>query len=321
MNSCTSSSQCSRCVPGFVWVQTGPSTGGSGACAKAVAAEQMKFYMYRASKNEDYHPENINLASAGGVLWYIHNEVARASCLLDQSTPPQYQRHNQIMRILRYQVTVKNTPEVFNFKDLATSLPMSKQFGHFVQFDAGRCTVANCTEEWWKVYGYMVGCQGAPLDPKTGKVMYESRYAHSYWYSLPGRCPSQEYSAKNKTKECAEEERGGECPKPKSDFYDPVPGEAEDMPTGTRDCTWKAEAAGEVDISELTGIGRTSYQEFCKAGGKEYDASTDKGVGLSFWDKKLDHARNENRTRELLRMFAKNFPDFDSLPDPYCDGF
>lgn len=297
----------------------------------------MTFYMYRASKNEDYHPENINLATAGGVMWYIHNEVVRAGCVKPDAQKPEFARHYDITRILRYKVTVKNPTEVFNYKK-SEGQDYKKQFGHFVQFDSGNCTVQGCAK-FWEDYGYNVGCQKAPevcldktIEPPTPcpedkrMVMYESRFSHSYWYSLPGRCPSKPFTAADKLGECAKAEVGGECPRPvNSDGSGAAqePGDEALMPTGTKTCTWKIQGDGEVFLDELTGINEKygTYQKFCDAGNKEYDAETDKGSGIDFWDTKMDASKNEDRTRLLLKRFKVAYPDDPYIADPWCDGF
>merc|ERR1712087_1014618 len=96
------------------------------------------------------------------------------------------------------------------------------QFGPYVAFDNGQCTVAGCDTIWQK-YGFVVGCQHIPYNqgmwaayctPQDGKCR------RGHWYSLPGPCPSHNRWDK---KWCAarNDQQGGAC----------------DKVTGDRDCT------------------------------------------------------------------------------------
>eukprot|EP00439_Symbiodinium_sp_Y106_P045756 s957_g5.t2 len=210
-----------------------------------------------------------------GVMWYLHNEVV-ILC----------PRHYDITRILRYNVTVFNPAPVFALR--------GGQFGHFVQFDYGQCTVPDCKANWWDKYGYMVGCQ------QQDSTMW--KYDESYWYSLPGKCPSQKWN--DKTAECIAEEAGGNC----------------SSPDGSSTCTWHVEPAGEVSVDDLSGI--KNLAAFCAAGNVEYDPDKDRGRGCSFWDDKFNKTRNQDRVMAMQRLFAKNYPTEDALavPAPMCDG-
>lgn len=297
-NSCTDSSRCERCTPGYTH------DAGKGWCIRLTEPKLIEFYMYRASRSENYHPENIDLASAGGVMWYLHNEVVRLSC----------PRHYDITRVLRYKVKVKNTQQVWNTPGLFDGRQKGHQFGKFTQFDYGRCTIPDCPQ-LWNNKGYHVGCQDSALQ-EPGKPWYTSRYSVSTWYSLPGRCPSKRFDDPGKM-DCAKTERGGECPKPAN--LDPVPGDESSFPTGASDCTWRVEEAGEVSVDELSGI--TDYAAFCAAKNREYDPDTDRGTGINFWDNKTSEQANAERTRVLLRKFLDVYPQYPYLPDPVCDGF
>lgn len=200
----------------------------------------MSFFMYRAQSDTSYPPENCDLASAAGVMWYLHNEVVKLC-----------PRHYNISRVIRYNVTVFNPPSVYAMRQ--------GQFGPFVAFDYGQCTVPNCPH-LWEQYGYAVGCQKQDVT--------RWKYEDSFWYSLPGKCPSQKWS--NKSSECAAQELGGNC----------------SQPNGTQTCTWHAEQVGEVLVNDLSGI--SDLAAFCAAGNVEYDENTDKGRGCSFWTQSLD---------------------------------
>lgn len=174
----------------------------------------MSFYMFRATSDEEYGLENVNLANLNGVLWYLHNEVV-----------PHCPRKFGITRVIRYLVTMKNTRPLW-------TEGRKYQFGQFVQFDGGKCTWnrGQCHKVWDK-YGYVVGCQKTPLS-----VANYASHPRPVWFSLPGRCPSRKWN--KKTEQCLRDEPGGEC----------------EAPDGSRSCTWKARRAGEVRLDELSGI-------------------------------------------------------------------
>mmetsp|Transcript_48163 Transcript_48163/g.105028 ORF Transcript_48163/g.105028 Transcript_48163/m.105028 type:complete len:426 (+) Transcript_48163:69-1346(+) len=255
---------CHACVPGF--------TSSDSGCSKASAATSMSFFMYRAQSDTSYPPENCDLASAAGVMWYLHNEVVKLC-----------PRHYNISRVIRYNVTVFNPPSVYAMRQ--------GQFGPFVAFDYGQCTVPNCPH-LWEQYGYAVGCQKQDVT--------RWKYEDSFWYSLPGKCPSQKWS--NKSSECAAQELGGNC----------------SQPNGTQTCTWHAEQVGEVLVNDLSGI--SDLAAFCAAGNVEYDENTDKGRGCSFWDDKFNASRNKERVLALERHFAQRY-GVSAMPEPLCDGF
>lgn len=285
--SCVDADNCTKCVTAWY-------SNKAGRCLKYKEPVKMQFYVYRAQKEMNYHPENVNMASAGGVMWYVHNEVVRMSC----------PRHYDITRIIRYKATVLNTDQVYYTK--------GGQFGKFVQFDLGQCTNPSAKEcpKLWKAKGYHVGCQLSAVG-SDGVPMYSSRYAAAYWYSFPGRCPSLPFNDPDKAA-CMIREKGGECPKPDG-------GGGPEMPTGAPDCTWHLEKAGEVTLDELTGI--KNYEEFCRNGYKEYVNATDRGVGFSWWDDKYNSKRNDERLLLLLRAFMNKYPNDPFIADPKCDGF
>jgi len=105
-----------------------------------------------------------------------------------------------------------------------------KNFDNFVAFDKAKCTVPGCPQLHWNPYGYVVGC--SPNDNTRVSLP-----GAPVWYSLPGTCPSKYYF--QKTAECNAAEPGGLCA-----------GEV----TGSRNCTYKIEKAGEIRLDELSGI-------------------------------------------------------------------
>jgi len=264
----------------------------------------MQFYMYRAQSKVTYPPENVNLASAAGVMWYLHNEVVARNQSCSCLTPSCTSRHYDVTRVLRYKVTVYNTPTSGH-----------GQFGHFLQFDSGRCSYPNC-EDQWKNHGYMVGCQ---VTPRVGGVPVQSADygSKSMWYSLPGPCPMLAFNDPSK-KVCAQ--GGGSAP-----FEQPRPGGSwcdnrTHAPDGSNACTWSAEDAGEISLDELAGI--DDHTQFCRERKYEYNDASDRGQGTTFWDGKTDAARNAQRVERMLELFAKRHPEAENmLPEPVCDGW
>jgi len=235
----------------------------------------MKFYMYRAQSDADYLPENINAADLPGVLWYLHNEII-------VSTPRKY----GVTRILRFEVTMQNTQDLYGHT--------RSQFGPFVAFDMGRCTVPNCQRLWDK-YGYVVGCQtlgSAYTSATTGNP--------GSWYSLPGPCPNMSYNMP-KTEQCLTANPGGSC-------YEV---------TGERSCTFHVEHAGEIKLDEFVGI--EDYEMFRSSGKQEYSVVQDQGIGLSFWDGKNDPANCSRRVRHAQDLFHQHYPERPAtLAEPPC---
>jgi len=230
------------------------------------------FYVYRAQSDENYALENVNAGNVGGVLRYLHDEVVIAC-----------PRLFKINRIIRFKVTMRVTHALFD--------TYHWQFGPFVAFDSGKCTVPNCAEVWQK-YGYVVGCQ------KQGTTV--AHYPHGVWYSFPGPCPSQNFS--QKSLHCRQQEPGGLCV----------------TPDGTRNCTVSAEYAGQISLDDLAGI--QNYNSQCSQGFLEYDRQADRGNGTSFWNGKRDEASCAKRENLLLEHFKTKYPQMpSSLSEPECD--
>lgn len=274
-----------------------------GKCVKADGPATMTFYQYSAQKKYDPDRiwENVDMASLGGVLFYLHNEVvdSKGEQLNKDGTKS---TKFDIDRIVRFKVTVHNTQALWK--------QFRSQFGQFIQFDYGQATfgmpdhVKKCNDIWSK-FGFEVGCQIVP-DGISG-------YEGGFWSSFPGRCPSMPFSddapqvihqgEHKKTISCMRDWAGGSCPEP----------------DGTPDCTWHIEPAGYVMLNELMG---EDASEILNSGGHLYDEVLDGGLGTSknFWKGKKSTKACKQRMDKLLQLFAKKFPDFDaSLPDPTCD--
>jgi len=89
------------------------------------------FYMYRAQSAEDYPPLNVNMATLGGVLWYLHNEVVnQCDDNRGHGTGSFGYRRFRIVRILRYKVTTKTTQKLY-LADM--------NFGARVAYDREEC--------------------------------------------------------------------------------------------------------------------------------------------------------------------------------------
>eukprot|EP00929_Paragymnodinium_shiwhaense_P116421 TRINITY_DN8594_c0_g1_i1.p1 TRINITY_DN8594_c0_g1~~TRINITY_DN8594_c0_g1_i1.p1 ORF type:complete len:495 (+),score=102.68 TRINITY_DN8594_c0_g1_i1:109-1593(+) len=246
------------------------------------------FYMYRAQGNTTYPPMNVNAASLGGVLWYLHNEVT-CHC----------PRRFQITRILRYKVQYRATQPLFD---------RGMSFGVRYAFDKGKCTGPwYCAGDGWDKYGYIMGCNDMVEDAfpfPTWKVHYPG----AAWYSVPGQCPSREYN--QHSEECVAGEPGGRC---------------EGEPTGAGNCTYNFQDAGWVDLDDVTGIkdeGDPLHKAWCDQGCREYVFETDSGKCTNWWDGKKDPARNKQRMDQVDKAFKEKYPEMPSdeeLPSPPCD--
>lgn len=267
------------------------------------------FYMYRAVSDNVYPPMNVNMANLAGALWYLHNEVV-------ERTPRKF----GITKIIRLKVQTRATQPLWEKR---------MNFGVRFAFDAGQATGPfECgRNQWgpilcegpfnsshdvgghngsvtgafeWDTYGYFVGCNTLGQFPFPKYRIY---YPDAVWYSLPGPCPSKDYTEWDDI--CKERQPGGYC---------------EGTPTGQGNCTWNYETAGEISIDELTNI--WNYTEFVASGRKEYMRGADRGLGWTWWDSKQDLLANQWRMHLAQELFAKKYPNMTSavdLPDPQCD--
>jgi len=261
----------------------------------------MTFYMYRAMGDVvNYSLANVNAADLAGVMWYLHNEIVPTMAI---------NRKYNITRIWRLKVTMKTTWEYFNVH--------RRQFGGFVAFDNGLCTVPRC-DKIWSHFGYIPGCQFQNMDPKgkdsfayyaLSKTRVEGCHHdrvpfcnNSVWYSLPGPCPGRNFEDKDAA--CEQHLPGGLC----------------DKASGDRNCTYAYETAGFIELDDLVGI--RNYKEFFDKGHREYSHHTDAGVGCTFWNGRNDPKLCQERMDRVKKLFKDKYPDLpscDELPPPSCD--
>jgi len=253
------------------------------------------FYMYRVQNDEDYSPENQNMANVGGALWYLHNEII-------------WHHWN---RGGTYASTPKTRVERFLVATRAPDKLLAKgmNFGVVNTYDLGQCTGPFACENLQE-YGPAVGCESwtKRADGKQGNNFPHDQwkgvnmYPNAMWYSLPGRCSSKKFW--NQTGDCEKDEPSGVCP----------PGV---VPNGEWTCTYSYQKVGEILINELEGI--DSFSQFIKEGGREYDRMTDRGDNMDFWDKIRDPEACQQRIDKVIMLFLKKYPDQPVLHDPICD--
>lgn len=236
------------------------------------------FMMYRAvaSDGEDYHMENVNLASLEGVLAYVHHEV-----ICNGGCP---ERKFKINHIQRFKVTMRSTwaaydacatdpgsceysPEPWGARSVAEGSP-GHQFMRFVAFDQGKRA--------WDPPGLpSVGCSTHEIK----HTFYNHAYGeHATYYSLPGRCSRRTWKEAKWDDACQRDEPGGEC------------SSAKQLDEENPKCTWHAERLGEVWIDELTGI--LDRREFCHAGGREWWSDEEVDVCASGFCPRCDPCKN-----------------------------
>jgi len=191
-------------------------------------------------------------------------------------------RKYHITKVRRLKVTMYNTEDLYQ-------IPPHTQFGPYMEFERGRCTVPGCSE-YWRRFGYVVGCQNQDTSI--------ARYVNGVWYSLPGRCPSRAFF--HKSEFCFSHEPGGHCADP----------------NGNRDCTWNIEEAGEVRMDEFEGL--NDFNNQCKEGDVGYDPTKDTGTITNFWQHKQDPWKCSQREAMLRSLFERRAP-VPPLEEPQCD--
>ncbi|CAJ1363840.1 unnamed protein product, partial [Effrenium voratum] len=251
----------------------------------------LHYYMYRVQNDEDYSPENQNMANIPGALWYLHNEIVwhhwlRAGTFAN--TPK--------TRLERYLVFSRASQELF---------ARGMNFGVVNAYDLGKCTGPYKCENLQE-YGPVVGCES--WDPEMnnnfphGQWVGKNVYPKAAWYSLPGKCSSKKFW--DQQGDCVNNEPSGACP-------------LGVVPTGEWTCTYTYQKVGELKISEIENI--TSFETLIEGGGREYDKKTDKGVHLHFWDNMDSKTACQARVDHVQRMFEKKYPEQPVLADPPCD--
>jgi len=273
--------------------------------SKPSTAPALSFYVYRsqgpAGPDGDYPLANVNTASIGGAMWYLHNEVIGTTSFDGQ---PGARRFN-ITRLRRFKVTYKTPQPLWD---------RGMHFGAKLSFDSGKATgpfrpgAADSSMEW-KRFGYYVGCDYLGQWPHVDAPFSTTgpKYPAAIWYSHPGPCPTMDY--KSQTDQCKAEHPGGLC----------------DSADGRGDCTYSVENAGEIDIDELVGI-KDKYGDrvnFEKRGCFEGDGHTYRnGQCIDFWNDIQDQEKNQQRVRAALAMFEAKYPGSPKgkdMPTPKCD--
>lgn len=258
----------------------------SGNCVTATSPISMTFYMYRSQDQHTYPLENVNMADLAGAMWYLHREVVA-------SVPRKF----NVSRILRYMVTMQNTPALYQ--------RTQTQFGPFVAFDSGSAPGRNAE---WERDGFNVGCQ--PVDEKLYSY-FNADGAPGRWYSLPGPCPEERVGSK--TPACISKWPGGACETA--------------MVTGAHDCTYYTEFAGEILLDELEGIknyatwwmGKDANNGTVPNGNIEYQYALDRGVGMDFWNFRNSKSACDERMAAVTKHFKRKYPDLpEALPDYPC---
>lgn len=273
-------------------------------------APMLTYYVYRAQgpagPGGDYPMENVNVASLGGVMWYLHDEVIRDCWFNGQAG----KRRFDITRIRRFKITTKATQPLYE---------LGMNYGLKGSFDSGEHTgphkdrVEGPGTGWhslwqWDRYGFHVGCDNLGQWPHNEHVFQSGwRYPNAVWYSLPGSCPTMNYRQADDG--CKVSFPGGMC----------------DKPDGRGNCTYAIEEAGEIDIDELVGITPRwkSRADFCRAGGFEGNgATTQWGNYIRFWDDIWDQGKNYWRTKQAADKFREKYPNMpheEDLKPPKCD--
>lgn len=272
------------------------------------------FYMYRAQSDENYNPENQNMANLAGILWYLHNEIIFTGRWWHNTTDTMRSGSAfsvQKTRLERFKVRTRAPHKLFN-KDM--------NFGVVAEFDAGRCTgpgrpgeekspaPKQCLHKFAQ-FGYAVGCES--WDPRSLNNFPHTQwnnvnhYPGAVWYSLPGPCPSHTWNEKSAF--CKRKHPGGACKSHK------------ELVSNENPCTYTYEKVGELSIDEIEGLKKGTFREFVKSGGLEYMRVLDRGKKMKFWDYKNITYFCQKRIDHVQRLFDLKYPDQPHLPDPDCD--
>eukprot|EP00438_Fugacium_kawagutii_P018452 Skav204781 [mRNA] locus=scaffold763:164870:172611:+ [translate_table: standard] len=255
------------------------------------SAPLFTFYMYRAVSDKvhvsrvnlltfdcydcyEFGSRNVNAANLPGVLWYLHNEVV-------ERTPRKF--------------GITNLGRKFHCCEHHIGNPAIELERGFA-FDKGQATGPfECGRD---KYGPKL-CQGERMGSRNFPFPnYKIYYPNAVWWSLPGPCPSKNYT--QWTDWCKEREPGGYC---------------NQTPTGQGNCTWTYEDAGEITIDSWL-ICISTCLSICLSRGP------DRGKGWTWWDSKRDRPRHRagSGASEWLRNGQRmRFCVQSELPEPKCD--
>ena len=82
-------------------------------------------------------------------------------------------------------------------------------------------------------------------------------------------------------------------------------------------CTYTVDFAGEIFLDELEGV--KDFGKWQSEGNREYDPTTDRGTGTSFWNFRDSKAWCDRRTARVQSLFKRRYPLLPrDLPAPVC---
>lgn len=265
----------------------------------------------------EFELNNVDLASISGSLKFVITETIDYDSGIDKVN---CQRKNNVNYIDFYVFTVCNPANstwwYSPLKEVGyggTPGYDNHGFGEYLTFDGGLCNPdqPSCARLFGNSsvpkLGQFVGWKDVSTDDRNPTE-------NAYWFSAPGSCPLRPWTAgfggisTAKDNACIAQYPSGRC----------APGTT---PDGVK-CTYQYEFYGEVDISYMSGIkdlGYSTYNEFCKAGNKEFvrDPGTFEFVsGLSFWNNTKNQTANAARIVKMLEHYGNSslYPNNKALP-------
>jgi hypothetical protein len=230
-------------------------------------APLQEFYIYRATMKGLGHKYPFGNINAGNLDGVMWYLQNEVVTMYTNGT--RCPRKFNISTVKRFKFQTRTTNELY-----ATNLSYGARFS----FDQGKC-VGRCFEEnmctlgddcdyHYDKYGYIVGCNS--FADKYPFPDFDTPTPGGIWYSLPlqGRC---------------------------------------NWPTGSRDCTWSYQEAGEVPL-ELLEASFPGTGNCCN------------GVCTDFWEDVFSDERTDWRVEQTLDMFKMMYPEMPrSLNPPPCD--
>lgn len=292
--------------------------------AQAGKCKPVEFIMTRATgSSADYANgtwstkfglNGVNGASLEGSLYYVIAETIDKTAYSTDC-----QRKNEVQYIHFYKIVVCNPDEALWWFSRQRPLnhstwPDQTYFGYgkYLTFDSGACDVENsvyCNALHGENYAPTLGSYVGAQSESTG---VRNPTPGTHWYSLPGSCPSKDWSEKDD--ECVEEQPSGAC----------APGV---MPDGVK-CTYSYDLYGQINLDDLVGITSivnedtnanfTSAQEYCQAGLVEFERGSDFDFvdGLDFWKAPLNKTMNLLRIEKMVQLYNSQE---DNLPLPTAE--